>query len=161
MYTVDWKLYFPLSPKWIQWYTSVYRLSPGCDDFTLIIAISVDRKLYFPLSADCLQNMYISGTWIENYIPRYPWIENYIFHCLPLSPEMWWFHFGHRDIRGSKLYSIVYRLFPEIWWIITFLEKVWQLHAMMYTVDWKLYSIVCRLSPEMWWFHFDHRDIRG
>ena len=43
-----------------------------------------------------------------------PWIENYTHHdiqseyngnttvhiCLPLSPEIWWIHFGHCDIRG-------------------------------------------------------------
>ena len=308
MYAVDWN-YIPRYPKWIQWYSSVYRLSPGMWWFhfghrdirglKLYFPLSPGMwwfhfghrdirglKLYFPLSSivsrDMMMNYYIpwkslTGAyhdvhrglklyttifkvntmificlpnvsrdvmnyyipwksdscipwctpWIENYTPlssivsrdmmmnslwssRYPWIEvifplssivsrdvmmnyyipwksdscipwctpwieNYIFfHCLPIvSRDMMISLWSLRYSWIENYFSIVYRLSPEMWWwIITSLEKVWQLQTMMYAVDWKLYTprypkwlqwytSVYRLSPEIWWFHFGHCDIRG
>ena len=95
----------------IQRYTSVFHCLQRYDDFTLVIAISVDRKLY-SIVYICLQRYTYSGNHgchdvrrglkiIHTTIFK---VNTMIYICLPLSPEIWWFHYGHRDIRGLKLY---------------------------------------------------------
>ena len=88
MYAVDWN-YIPLSPKWIQWYTSVCRLSPGCDN-----------ELLHSLKKIWLVNTMMYAVDWKLYSSIVSKVNTMIYICLPLSPEMWWFHFGHRDIRG-------------------------------------------------------------
>ena len=73
--------YIPLSPKWIQWYSIVCRLSP---EMWWWITTFLEK------SDSCIP-------WCT------PWIENYFSIVCRLSPEMWWFHFGHCDIRGLKI----------------------------------------------------------
>ena len=85
----------------------------------------MDRKLY-SIVYICLQNMYISG--------------NHGYHDVRRGLKIIHTTISKVNTTVIQWYTSVYRLSPEIWWwIITFLEKVWQLHTMMYAVDRKLY----------------------
>ena len=147
----------------IQRYTSVFHCLQRYDEFTLVIAIFVDRN-YISIVYWLSPEMYIF--W-KSWIPWCtPWIENYTHHDIQSE---------YNDIHLSSIVSrdmmislwssrypwieIIFPLSPEMWWwITTFLEKkVWLVNTMMHAVDWNYIS----LSPEMWWFHFSHRNIRG
>ena len=93
-----------------------------------------------------------------NYMPRYPkWIQ-LVHICLPIvSRDMMISLWSSWYSKWIQWCTIVCRLSPEMWWwIITFLEKVWQLQTMMYAVDWNYIFHCLPLSPEIWWFHFGH-----
>ena len=145
------KLYTPRYSKWIQWYTSVFHCLQRYDDFTMVIAISVDWNYISIVSRDVMMNYYI------------PWKSlTSEYHDVRRGLKIIHTTISKVNTTVIQWYTSVYRLSPEMWWwITTFLEKVWQVHTMMYTVDWNYipryskwiqwYSFVYRMSPGMWW----------
>ena len=141
---------FKVNTTVIQWYTSVYRLSPEIWWWIITflekvwqlhtMMYAVDRKLYFPLSTFVSRDVMIS-LWSS----RYSWFENYFFHCLPIVSR----DVHILEIMDAMMYAVEWKLYTPLSAdclqryddeLLHSLKKVWLVNTMMYAVDWKLYT---------------------